>query len=1572
MIIGDMEIRLRADIARLQRDMDDARRIVGGAVNGIAEMAKMARGALIGMAAGISFAALLHQVVDAQREFDKLNASLITATGSTANAALAFKTLQSFASTTPYSVQEATEAFIKMRNLGLDPSERALRSYGNTAAAMGKGLNQMVEAVADAATGEFERLKEFGITAKQNGDRVALTFKGMTANIGNNAKEIQDYLRKIGETDFGGGMELRAATLDGAISNLGDTWQSVLRTIASNGIGEAMLSGVLAVSGALQDLGAIFDAVGGAAGKEGQAVKEATGVHAILTTTFEALAVVGTNIAYVFQTIGKDIGAFAAQAVTLFDGGFKGLVNGSTLQQVQDIGRARVAEAEEERKAVDAKSVAILGAAQKSQAAQDAETANLKKNTTDRLAQFQIVLTDEQKRDKALNDTLDLRNRLNGVNAQTAGELTKLKTALDTGAISQAEYNRYVAQVNKDARENSTVYKNAVKQIDLQTSALQRQAAARAFDNQQAQLQIDFLKRTGQLNDEDAINKAADADLRALRDQRDALEAQKKLQGGKIDNLAKVKELQGQIDQVGRDVDARELKRGNDLFELDQKRYREAAGNYADLLEAAQAQSKAQQDAVRDGQDEIDMLGMTSKQIAEVTAQRMRDRAALLEFNAVVQDAVDLSGRWGDESRKQAEALRAQAGQVIAREEVSRQKELWGEVENTAHDTFISIFDSGKSAFDRLRDTLKNGLLELLYQLTVKQWVINIGASVSGSGGAAGAAGSAVSSGFGSAIGNGLGITGALSSFGGFAATGFMNTVAGAGLSSGLSAAGALMSNGSIASGLGMGAGALGPYALAAAAIYSLAKGLDHSGTPHTGGASSVDQYGNVSTVGAESLNFEKTAVSSATNQFTAGIATSVASILNSTAATFGQKVGYAASTAFADDSSSDGAWGGLKISKDGQKVLDWQDTRTSRWAPKEFADGEEGQKQYLAEVSKSVRATLDDIGLPSWAAKMLDQLGDAPALEDLSKTVDAINATEKALAVMGERLVGFSSLSDDAVSALVSAAGGIDALATNAGTYYDAFYSDAEKTKALSDQVADALAKVGMAMPATRDEYRAQVEAQIALGTAGATGAAALLGVASAIDQLYPAAQSAMKSLEQIADERKGLQDQLDELTMSSVKLLEKQRDALDESNRALFDQVQAVKDQAAALQAMKDSASTLLGDVDGAFSVLQRVVDREKKAVQTSVDAHTAAVSKLQSLSQSLRGALDSIKSPDQQVMARAAAQSQIRSVLASVKAGGQLPDADSLKDALSEVSKDSTDQFGTYQDYLKDLYQTQSDIAALGNVTDDQLSVEQKALKAAQDQLDSLDEQLAKAQEQVELLKGINTNGLTLIDAMTALTSAVLAAQNNPIVSATSAINNAYQQYLGRTPDSAGLEWWQNAAANGAPVSQIVDGIKGSTEATLNTLYKDVLGRAPDAEGLAFWMKAYGSTMDEAEKADWLKAAQKDPGYNIPGFATGGDFAGGWRLVGENGPELEATGPARIFNASQTSSLMSRLASPSNNNDVLVAEVKALRQEIAQLRTNNSAENVAQVKQLQATVDLLTRVIYGGDAIQTKAAS
>lgn len=56
----------------------------------------------------------------------------------------------------------------------------------------------------------------------------------------------------------------------------------------------------------------------------------------------------------------------------------------------------------------------------------------------------------------------------------------------------------------------------------------------------------------------------------------------------------------------------------------------------------------------------------------------------------------------------------------------------------------------------------------------------------------------------------------------------------------------------------------------------------------------------------------------------------------------------------------------------------------------------------------------------------------------------------------------------------------------------------------------------------------------------------------------------------------------------------------------------------------------------------------------------------------------------------------------------------------------------------------------------------------------------------------------------------------------------------------------------------------------------------------------------------------------------FASGGYHSGGLRLVGENGPELEATGASRIYNADQTASILGGNASTA-------AEVASLREEM-----------------------------------------
>lgn len=310
-----------ADLAHLRISVDS--REVRGAdrdLRGLTQAASRSTGIVqrFGLAAAaafasIGFAQLARDVFQANVEFQRLNAALSVATGSTASAKVAFKQIQDFASTTPYQLNQSVEAFIKLKNLGLDPSMKALRSYGNTASSMGKDLMQMIEAVADATTGEFERLKEFGIKAKQEGDKVSLTFRGTTTTIGKSAAEIEKYLQDIGNNEFAGAMEAQMATLGGRVSNLQDAIYNLYIQFSQSGAAETLGRAITALANGIKWLADNIDNVIGY-------IKAATAAFIAYKAVMIASLIPTTAFGSLILTIGARLGAGTA-ALAVFNAG---------------------------------------------------------------------------------------------------------------------------------------------------------------------------------------------------------------------------------------------------------------------------------------------------------------------------------------------------------------------------------------------------------------------------------------------------------------------------------------------------------------------------------------------------------------------------------------------------------------------------------------------------------------------------------------------------------------------------------------------------------------------------------------------------------------------------------------------------------------------------------------------------------------------------------------------------------------------------------------------------------------------------------------------------------------------------------------------------------------------------------------------------------------------------------------------------------------------------------------------------------------------------------------------------
>jgi phage-related minor tail protein len=426
-------------------------------------------------------------------------------------------------------------------------------------------------------------------------------------------------------------------------------------------------------------------------------------------------------------------------------------------------------------------------------------------------------------------------------------------------------------------------------------------------------------------------------------------------------------------------------------------------------------------------------------------------------------------------------------------------------------------------------------------------------------------------------------------------------------------------------------------------------------------------------------------------------------------------------------------------------------------------------EKDFAASMVKQFTEGLGTI--ESASAGFASSLGvQSDWIRDYSKVFDQI---AQLLGFSASQLFGEAGLgSAKAREQLIDLAGGLSVLASEASFFNQNFLTDAERIKPVAEALDKALASLGLStIPTTRDEFKSLVNDLVTSGAAatesGAKQLDSLLALAEAFSQVHPAVDA-------VAD--------------AAAK-------AAAEAEKA-----------AAALQAVKDAASTMLAGVNDAYSALQKVVSREKSAIQVSVDTHTAAFNKLQSLSQALHSTLDSLKSPDQKAYERAAAQAQIRAALAIAQAGGPLPDSDSLKNALSAVSQDSSKLFGSREDYLFDLLTTQNDVAQLAGLTDDSLSVEQKSLDALNAQLKSLDAIVANGQAQIDALNGQSVATLTLAQAMAGFQSSIGSAQANSVVAGTSTLAGMYQNLLGRAPDQAGLQYWQGILAGGTSLDQI----------------------------------------------------------------------------------------------------------------------------------------------------------------------
>lgn len=559
----------------------------------------------------------------------------------------------------------------------------------------------------------------------------------------------------------------------------------------------------------------------------------------------------------------------------------------------------------------------------------------------------------------------------------------------------------------------------------------------------------------------------------------------------------------------------------------------------------------------------------------KIAADNAKKAIAELAGNTAMVDALDEEiGKWQE--------LKVAKDDAFNKKSALEAQKNWIDAATNISNGFADALTHGiKSGLNYIKNLLKSEAIKFVLQPVMGSVMGGIGSLLPTAASAAGGVGGEVSglANLGSLFGSG----GVMSTLGSFGATGFMSTVTGTGLGTTLGAAGSLMEGGSIAGGLGMGVGAVAPYVLAAAALYSM---LNKKATPHVGGYAMADASGGVSDITAQQGGIQQAETQTAV----ASLASTLASLLNSTSATFGGAGGYSVRSVFESDN-KDPSWGLFHLLQNGAKSAGSFDALGTL-----NKDSATGFAEYAGMAAEGVRTALESLDLPKWASQALDALGKAPSVENLAAAVTKINAMQKALIDMGTAVQGLGGpfdqvalLSSDAKNQLAQFTGGIDAFITKTRGYVSSYYTEAEQMAIAARDVQKQLGAVGIngAAATTKNDLRTLMESLDPGKEDDRKKMAALLNVASEYASVGAYLEKEHLTLGQLADQSPQVAaiSQLQNPTETTAS-------ATAETAATVKDVATSTADTAASTKAMAEGVDTQTSVLaDGLKQMLERL---------------------------------------------------------------------------------------------------------------------------------------------------------------------------------------------------------------------------------------------------------------------------------------------------------------------------------------------------------------------------------------------
>lgn len=203
---------------------------------------------VVGGAFATAMSALGHSVIQTGALFEGLDVQLAALEGSSEKGKQALEWIREFAGATPLSLSETANAFVQLKNFGIDPTNGSLMAAVDSAALMGKGIEHVM-GITLAMGQAWSRGKLQGNDILQMIDRGIPVWDLLSKVMGKSVEEVQELSSKgkIGRREMqlffdemgkraSGASEKMSKTWSGIVGRMGDVWEDFNKRIADAGV----------------------------------------------------------------------------------------------------------------------------------------------------------------------------------------------------------------------------------------------------------------------------------------------------------------------------------------------------------------------------------------------------------------------------------------------------------------------------------------------------------------------------------------------------------------------------------------------------------------------------------------------------------------------------------------------------------------------------------------------------------------------------------------------------------------------------------------------------------------------------------------------------------------------------------------------------------------------------------------------------------------------------------------------------------------------------------------------------------------------------------------------------------------------------------------------------------------------------------------------------------------------------------------------------------------------------------------------------------------------------------------